>query len=300
MKKTFPIVKNLRIFSIISAILIIVGLAGAILLPFGVNLFNMDIDFVGGTTMHFAVKKDLTATDLTEIATLFEKKTGSKVSPPQKAGDGTEVIVTSKDISTDIRSEIIKAMKDKYSLTDDDILSVSNVSPKIGEDLQRAAILSAIVAVFLMLIYITIRFEISSGISAVICLMHDLFVMLSIYIIFQIPLNLNFIAAALTILGYSINASIIVFDRVRENARLAKREEFKEIVEKSLWQSMGRTINTTITTLLPIVMIFILGVPSLKNFTLPLIVGIIAGAYSSIFLSGPIWVVIKNSTKKRA
>ena len=125
-----------------------------------------------------------------------------------------------------------------------------------------------------MLVYITFRFELTSGLAAICCLVHDLLVMLSVYVLLQIPLDSNFIAAALTILGYSINASIIVFDRVRENLRTARKEPFEVIGEKSIWQTMGRTINTTLTTLFTIGMVYILGVPSLKQFTLPLIVGI--------------------------
>ena len=149
-----------------------------------------------------------------------------------------------------------------------------------------------------MLLYITFRFELTSGLAAVVCLVHDLLIMLSVYVWLQIPLDTNFIAAALTILGYSINASIIVFDRVRENLRTARREPFEEVAERSIWQTMGRTINTTLTTLFTIGMVFILGVPSLKQFTLPLIVGILAGAWSSILLSASLWAFFRRKFRK--
>ena len=128
--------------------------------------------------------------------------------------------------------------------------------------------------------------------------MHDILVMLSVYVIFQIPLNQNFIAAALTILGYSINASIIVFDRVRENLRVARKETFEEVCETSIWQTMGRTINTTLTTLFTIGMIFVLGVTALRDFTLPLMVGILAGGYSSVFLS-KFFLVYRRKLRKK-
>lgn len=300
MKKKFPIVKNFKFFSIVSAVLVSAGLLGLILMPFGINLFNLDIDFIGGTTMHIELNKDVTNEDITTTTDIIENLIGDKISPIQKIGDGTEILITSKDIPSQTRTEVINAIKTEFNLADTDILSTDNVSPKVGADLQRAAITAALVASLLMLIYITFRFEFTSGLSAIICLAHDILVILSLYVIFKLPLNLNFIAVALTILGYSINAGIIVFDRVRENSKLDKRADFADVVEKSLWQTMGRTINTTITTLLPILMIYILGVPSLKSFTLPLMVGIIAGAYSSIFLSGSLWVFLKGKLSKKA
>ena len=190
--------------------------------------------------------------------------------------------------------------REKYSLSDDDLEKSDDVSASVGNDLKKAAFTSAFIAVVLMLIYITLRFEFTSGLAAVCCLIHDLLVMLSVYVIFQIPLNQNFIAAALTILGYSINASIIVFDRVRENMRTARKESFEDIAEKSIWQTLGRTVNTTLTTLFTVGMIFILGVSSLRDFTLPLLVGIISGAYSSIFLASSLWAFFRKHLRKKA
>lgn len=129
----------------------------------------------------------------------------------------------------------------------------------MGADLRNSAIIASAVAAVLILLYITIRFEFRSGIAAVIALVHDLLVMLSMYIIFQIPFNMNFIAAALTILGYSINATIVVFDRIRENRKLMPKEEFASVVDHSIWQTMNRSINTTVTTLLAIVLLFDFG-----------------------------------------
>ena len=179
-----------------------------------------------------------------------------------------------------------------------DLYGNEDVSASVGSDLQRSAVLCAALAIVLMLLYITFRFELTSGLAAVVCLVHDLLIMLSVYVWLQIPLDSNFIAAALTILGYSINASIIVFDRVRENLRTARKEPFESVAERSVWQTMGRTINTTLTTLFTIGMVFILGVPSLKQFTLPLIVGILAGAWSSILLSASLWGFFRKKLRR--
>ena len=294
MNAKFSIVKHFKVFGIISIVLVAVGLIGLILLPFGNNLFQLDIDFAGGTSMQFNVKQQVTPELNDEIAGLFQEATGIGASSVQQSGDGTNVEIRSVDIDTEQRAAVIDAMKAQYSITDDDVLAIDNINEAVGKDLQQAALTAALLAAVLMLVYITIRFEFTSGLAAVTCLVHDLLVMLSFYIIFQIPLNTNFIAAALTILGYSINASIIVFDRVRENRKLARKESFEDICEKSIWQTLTRSINTTVTTLIMVVLIFILGVPSIRNFTLPIIVGLISGTYSSVFLAAPLWSKYKK------
>ena len=167
-----------------------------------------------------------------------------------------------------------------------------------GKELQRTAFEAAAIAVALMLIYITIRFDFLSGVSAVICLLHDVLIMISAYVIFRLPFNINFIAASLIIFGYSINASIITFDRIRENMKYNKRGSVDEVVNKSVNQTLTRNINTTLTTLFTIVLVYILGVPSLKNFALPIIIGILGGAFSSTFIAGPLWAKLKNMKKK--
>lgn len=299
MKAKFAILKNFKIFGIISILLCAAGLVGLIALPFGQNLFNMDIDFVGGTELSFNMKQAVTGDIQKEIDDLFKEQTGIDCTVTSSGDQNDVAVIRSTSIDSETRSKVIEAMKTKYTLTDDDLYGNEDVSASVGGDLKRAAVISAVMAIILMMLYISFRFELTSGLAAVCCLAHDLLVMLSVYVIFQIPLNQNFIAAALTILGYSINASIIVFDRVRENLRTARKESFEEVAERSVWQTMGRTINTTLTTLFTIGAIFILGVPSLKEFTLPLIVGILAGAWSSIFLSSSFWAFFRKKLRKK-
>ncbi len=301
MKGKFPIVKNLKIFGVISILLCITGFVSLILLPFGTNLYNLAIDFAGGTQIEMNMHTEVTAAISDEISALVEEQTGVKPEAPVATGtERDHVMIRSTSLDTEQRAAVIKAMQEKYNLTDDDLEKSDDVSASVGNDLKKKAFTSAFVAVVLMLVYITFRFEFTSGLAAVCCLIHDLLVMLSVYVIFQIPLNQNFIAAALTILGYSINASIIVFDRVRENMHIARKETFEETAEKSIWQTMGRTINTTLTTLFMVGMIFILGVSSLRDFTMPLLVGIVSGAYSSIFLASPLWAFFRKHLRKKA
>ena len=299
-KQRFAILKNFKIFGGISALLVVTGLVALILLPFGKNLFNLSIDFAGGTEMEFNMHTEVTQDVQTEVSGLFKDATGVDASSVTSSGDGNEdVLIRSTSITSEQRAAVIDKMLEKYSLADTDILNNNDVSASIGSDLQRSAVICSVLAIVLMMLYITFRFEMTSGMAAVCCLMHDLLIMLSVYVWLQIPLDSNFIAAALTILGYSINASIIVFDRVRENLRTARREDFASVAERSVWQTMGRTINTTLTTLFTIGMVFILGVPSLKQFTLPLIVGIIAGGWSSVLLSCSLWNVFRKKFRKK-
>ncbi|MDO5547237.1 MAG: protein translocase subunit SecF [Eubacteriales bacterium] len=299
-KKRFSIVKKFPIFAIISLILIAPGLVGLVTLPFGLNLFNMDVDFVGGTSLTFNLHTEVTS-DMSgkDIPKLVEDACGVAPSTVQKTGENDEsVLIKCTKLDNEQQSAIVEAMQETYNLEDKDTENVSDVNATIGREAQNKAVTAAVIAVILMLLYITIRFEFTSGLAAVTCLAHDLLVILSAYIVLQIPFNTSFIAVALTILGYSINASIIVFDRVRENRRFARRESFDEIVDTSVWQTVRRTLFTSITTLLTIGMIFIFGVTSLRQFTLPIIVGIVAGGYSSIFLAGSLWAKYRSLIRK--
>lgn len=296
-KDSFSFVKHFKIFVIISIILVAAGVIGIVLLPFGVNMFNFDIDFLGGVTMQYDLHTEITPAVEEEIRTIVRDVTGSDPSSVTSAGTGTEVVIKTLEIDTNLRDEIFTRCKEQFGLSDQDLISTNYVSSSVGNDLRNSAIIATVTAVLLMLVYITIRFEFRSGLAAVISLLHDILVMLSVYVIFQIPFNMNFIAAALTILGYSINATIVVFDRVRENNKLDPKTPFDVNVDKSIWQTMNRSLNTTITTLLTITMILIFGVPSIQNFALPLVVGIVSGAYSSVCLSGPIWCKLKGNSK---
>lgn len=177
--------------------------------------------------------------------------------------------------------------------------STDTVSAEVSTSLKKSAIVSAVAAIALMLLYIAFRFDFGSAFAAVLCLAHDVFVMLVAYSVFQIPVGSTVIATVLTILGYSINATIIIFDRVRENVKqMPVGIPFSEKVDDGIKSTLMRSLNTTITTLVTIGLIYILGVTSIKQFALPLIVGILAGAYSSICLAGNFWTIFRGKKKK--
>lgn len=311
LSEKFNFVNKLPVTGIIAIICCLTGFVSLVLLPFGVSLFNFDIDFLGGTTMHYNMHVEMNKAELDKVESLVEDAIGIDVSSVQRAGDTSqEVIIKTTSLSTEQRDMVFEALKAEYNLSDGtadangnatatDILAVDNVDPVMGNDLRNTAIVATLVAVILMLIYISIRFDFRSGMAAVVALIHDVLVMLSAYVIFRIPVNMNFIAAVLTILGYSINATIVVFDRVRENRKMLRKNSFDDVVNTSVWQTITRSTNTTITTLLTIAMVAILGVSSIRNFAIPICVGVIAGLYSSVCLSGPIWAKFNKMGKKK-
>lgn len=288
--RTFSFVKHFKIFLIVAVIFMATGIVGLVTLPFGVNLFNMDVDFLGGVTMTYDLGEKA---DTEAVESLAKEVLEEKLSSVTTAGsEGTQVVIKSLFVPMETRDELTAAIQENYEGAE--IVSSSSVSASVSEDLRNSAVISALVAVLCMLVYIGIRFDFRSGLAAVVALCHDLLVMLSAYIIFRLPFNINFIAAALTILGYSINATIVVFDRARENAKANPKADFADVMDRSIWQTLTRSINTTVTTLLTITMVIIMGVTSIRNFCWPLFIGIVAGCYSSVCISGNVWVRLKR------
>ena len=212
-------------------------------------------------------------------------------------GANLSVSFTASSPVAKLRSDITEAVTLLYE--EAEWLSTDSVSAEISAGLRNSAIIATSVAVVLMLVYIAFRFQISSAFAAIVCLIHDLFVTLVAYSLFQIPVNSTIIAVLLTILGYSINATIIIFDRIRENdKKFTDGEGFSVKVDDGIRNTLLRSVNTTITTLFTIGMIYLLGVTSIKNFALPLIVGIVAGLFSSVCLAGPLWRLFKKLGRK--
>lgn len=282
----FNIVEKKIIFIVISLVIIAAGIVSY----FAFGGFNTDIDFAGGTEIVISgLKYD--EGNITKIFKDIDKEI--EISTIQKTEDG--VMVKTKYLSDKQATLVKDTIPDTNKGAK--VLSVDSISPTIGKELWRSAATSIAIAALLMLLYITFRFEVLSGIAAVIALLHDLLIMIAFYVIFRVPVNTSFIAAILTILGYSINATIVIFDRIRENNRMMKKVAFGEVVNKSIWQTVGRSINTSLTTLFTLVVLYIIGVQSIKEFALPLIVGIVAGTYSSVFISGPVWAMLKGGKK---
>lgn len=291
------IVQNRKKFIAVSLIVIMAGIIAMIVnASTGKGIFNFDIEFTGGTSMELAIGQEF---DNNEIIDIINEITGQKSPQVQKIGNSTTVGIKMQSVESEKRTEIIQAIQEKYHITEDPVLSVADINATVSGEMQKAALLAVIVACAAMLLYISIRFrDVRAGASAIMALLHDVFVVLAFYAILRIPVNNSFIAALLTILGYSINATIVIFDRIRENKGRYRKDQVVEKINKSISQTLARSINTSITTLFTITAIYILGVPSVKEFALPLMIGIISGAYSSIFLSGSFWYILLPKNEK--
>ncbi|WP_053957017.1 protein translocase subunit SecF [Inediibacterium massiliense] len=258
--------------------------------------FNLGIDFTGGTMMQVYLGKTVPVNEIKTEISKFDLD-----AEIIHVGDQKEEIIikTKKDLNTNQRQEVFEVLKAKYNLNDKDFRQAEQFGPSMGSEIQRKALISIGIAAIGMLIYITFRFEIKFGASAILALIHDILVVLAIFAIFRIPLNSSFVAAMLTIVGYSINDTIVVFDRIRENMRYMKKRNYEEVVDMSINQTITRTINTSLTTLITIIVLYIFGVEAIKAFTLPLILGVAIGTYSSIFIASPIWVTLKEWESKK-
>ena len=272
---------------------LVIILAGVV--SFFIQGFNLDIDFTGGTTI--TVDMEGKAFEIADAEKLISDTLGFKASNVQKAEGDMLISISTPDgkaLSPDQRDSLFAAVITTYGLSETNEPSFDSIDPTIGAELRQSAILSCLVALILMLAYITIRFDLSSGIAAVLSLAHNVLVLLAVYTIFQLNINTTFIAAILTIVGYSINDTIVTFDRIREIGRKVRKTPFSEIANKGVNETVTRSIYTSVTTLLTIIVLYVIGVTSIKEFALPIIIGIVVGTYSSIFVASPIWAMFKK------
>lgn len=305
----FDIVKHKTIFLTIALVAVLASVASLIF-----RGFNLDTDFAGGMAITYRVGSVFTVSDVQEIV---DKALGNDQSPSSVQQSGEEVIIKfgfdnnlttdeeRSDFSMEKVSAITAALQEKYGAPTEDnqdsgviLKNQDIVSPSTGRDLARSALYMSLLACVAILLYVTFRFEFTSGVVAIVALVHDVVLLLGIYSITQMSVDTNFIAAILTVLGYSINNTIVIMDRIRENTRHARKETYGEIANASIVQTMTRSVNTTITTLLTIGMVYIMGVPSIRAFSLPIIIGIVVGFYSSVFVSGPLWAMWRDSAVK--
>lgn len=285
------IIKNRKIFAICSLVIIIAGL-----FMFFIRGLNYGIDFSSGTLIQINIGKFIPVDEVRVIMDEYDKEASIL-----HAGNEKEQIIikSTSDFSNDDITSIINKFVEKYNIDADNILS-EKFEASMGKEIKNKALLSTLIATVLMLGYITWRFEFNFGVAAIVALVHDILIMLAVYSILRIPVNSSFIAAILTILGYSINDTIVIFDRIRENTKLYPRESVDNLINNSIKQSLTRTINTSLTTLIAILVLYVLGVEDVKILALPLMIGIVAGTYSSLFIATPIWYELKNRKIKTA
>ena len=288
--KQINVTNNQVKYLLIPVVIVVLG----IVMYFVRGGFNFDVEFMGGIRMQVNMQQTF---NNEEVAKFLEEKTGITPIIVQKIGDGTQASIKTQPIEEEKKNEIYSALKEQYNLEADEPMAVNSASASFGKNIQQKALVYTLIAIICILAYIAIRFEWRSAVTAIAALVINIFVMMAVYAITYTPLNTTFIAAMLTVVGYSINNTIVVFDRIRENMKgfNPRKGSISDIVNKSINESMGRTLNTTITTLITIVLLYILGVNSVKEFAFPLIVGVIIGAYSSIFIASPWWAAWKES-----
>jgi len=281
--------------AIVSASIVALALLLAI---FGVGL-NLGIDFTGGILLHYEIGETF-STDVVRDALAEQGVTGAQIA--MAGPDRTELQARFQDVENPdgIRAALEDKLRETYPQVT--FISIGRVGAVAGQDLIRSAILSVAVTWVLILIYIAIRFDLYSGLSVVFGILHDVGIVLAFMVFLRgfVQINSTFIAALLTIVGYSINNAIVIFDRIRENNSKHSLGNLSraEVVSHSVQESLTRTINSTLTTLVAVVMLYILGVDSIREFTLPLIIGMLSDVYCSNKITGYVWVFLLNQRDK--
>lgn len=274
-----------RSFFAVSAVLILLGL-GSLLFQ-GLNL---GIDFTGGTL--WMLQFDDAADEQSLRAVLADHDLPGSV--VQRVGDGAavEFIVRTRPITDEVRRALSADFAEQIGSYE--VLSFDEVSPTIGDEIRRNAIIALVVATLGMILYITIRFEYRFALAAIAALMHDILVVVGVFSLIQMEVDATFVAAVLTVFGYSVNDTIVIFDRVRENLNQFQRQAPADVVDLSLNQTLTRSINTTVTTLLAVGAIYLFGGVTIQDFALALLIGIGIGAYSSIAIASPVWLELRR------
>ena len=290
-KKEFDFIKNRKVFYVISTAVIIIGLVAG-----GIRGFNYGIDFTGGTMMQIDMGQ---AVDTNEVADQI-KEFDLNPTIILSGSDRQQVIIkTIKALEADERIAIVEKLGEKYGVSADDILASEQFGPTVGNELKQNAVKSILIAAVGMLIYIIIRFRSwKYGASAVAGLAHDVLFVLAIYGLFQVTINNPFIAGILTVVGYSINDTIVIFDRIRENRNLYKRDSLAQNINRSINQTIDRSVMTSVTTLVCMIPLTIMVSTSIREFIIPLILGVLIGTYSSVFLCSPILYELAKGEKQ--
>lgn len=301
-RTTIPFLAKRKLFIGISLVVIIAGVAFmGVNASRGKGAFAYSLEFQGGTSTNVTFNKDYSIDEIDkEIVPILEEVTGDANVQTQKVAGTNQVIIKTVTLDLAKREALNKALVDNFGV-DESKITAENISSTVSNEMRQDAIIAVIVATICMLLYIWFRFkDIRFATSAVTALLHDVLVVLTFYAIARIAVGNTFIACMLTIVGYSINATIVIFDRIREELRLKTKDtDLAEVVNKSITQTLTRSIYTSLTTFVMVAVLFVLGVSSIKEFALPLMVGIVCGAYSSVCITGALWYVMKTKLGKK-
>ncbi|MEF2595144.1 MAG: protein translocase subunit SecD [Lachnospiraceae bacterium] len=286
------------------AIALVVLLSGPVAMGInsaaGNGILNLSMDFRGGTSTSVTFNEDLSIAQLdADVKPLFQNVTGDAEIQTQKVAGTNDVYIKTRVLSLDEREQVSKALQDAYGI-EEKAITFETISSTVSNEMRTDAVIAVIVAAICILIYIWFRFkDIRFAGSAVIALMHDVLVVFACYAIMRISVGNTFIACMLTIVGYSINATIVIFDRIRENLASMKNAAVEDVVNTSITETLTRSIYTSFTTFVMVAVLYILGVATIKEFSLPLMVGVIAGGYSSVCITGVLWYLMKRHSDKK-
>ena len=295
-RKAIDFLGKKKVFFVISIILILCGPVAMFANSHAGNkALNYSLEFSGGTstTVTFNEDMDIKTID-SEVTPVVEEVTGDKNVQPTKVVGTNQVVIKTRSLNQSEREALQSALVEKFGV-DDSTISTESISSTVSSEMRRDALVAVIVATICMLLYIWFRFkDIRFASSAVFALLHDVLVVLAFYAIARVSVGNTFIACMLTIVGYSINATIVIFDRIRENLHSGSREKLAEIVNASITQTLTRSIYTSFTTFVMVAVLYIMGVSSIREFAAPLMVGVLVGAYSSVCITGALWYVMKK------
>lgn len=301
-RKTIKFLEKKAIFFAISIVVIVGGFV-----TMGIQkgstgtALNYSLDFVGGTQTAVTFNEDYSLEQLdTEIVPQIESIINDANVQSQKVAGSNQVIFKTRTLSVEEREAVNTMLEESYGVAEDSI-TAETISSTISSEMQRDAFISVIIAAVCMLIYIWVRFkDIRFGASAVIALIHDVLVVLAFYAVARVSVGATFIACMLTIVGYSINATIVIFDRVRENMRaMSRKDDLQDMVNQSISQTLSRSIFTSLTTFIMVAALYVYGVSSIREFALPLMAGILCGTYSSVCITGALWYVLRTKITKK-
>ncbi len=269
------------------------------LISMAVQGFNLGIDFTGGTLLDLKFAQPVTVAQVRDVLKDYHLENSTiQLAAGAKTDTSQNVFVRTHVLTENERTATVQGLKQK--LGDFEVLRIEKVGAVIGSELTRQAIIALVISWLLMIAYISFRFEFKFGVSAVLALIHDCIIVLGIFSLFRLEVDASFVAAILTIVGYSINDTIVIFDRIRENMKThRKTESFQELVNRSIWQTMTRSIYTVLTVLVCALALYFFGGETTKNFALALTIGFVSGAYSSICNASPIWVTLKEYSERR-
>lgn len=300
--KAINFVGKRKLFFIISLVLILSGPA-AMLIHNAKDgkVLNYSLEFMGGTSTTVTFNEDYTIEELeAEVKPVIQKITGDANIQMQKVTGSNQVIIKTRELSVDEREEMETKLAESFAV-DTSLMTTESISSTISSEMKSDAFIAVTIATILMLFYIWFRFsDIRFATSAVVALIHDVLVVLACYAIVWISVGNTFIACMLTIVGYSINATIVIFDRIRENLKeMSKKDTIENVVNVSITQTLARSVYTSVTTFIMVAVLYIMGVSAIREFAFPLMVGIVCGGYSSVCITGPLWFVMKEKMKRK-